>query len=224
MSIISNITEFRFNLLKTIQNIDSYDKIIVVKDNNPEAVLINIKEYEEKILKTNPLNPVLILSGAKICKEDLIVKSIESINKSKQYFSNIVFVYGKDTYKYRTLFNVNDLRCVENNKSNLPLITSLKCGLSAISNDKNYFILSLLSRPIEEKVYKIIFDNLKKKNKGIILLTKEGKPVHPIAFSIKYKEYFIKTRKELGIPYIVKKFKDDIKKIEINPKAAFSER
>ncbi|HPG32003.1 MAG TPA: hypothetical protein PLQ81_14540 [bacterium] len=40
------------------------------------------------------------------------------------------------------------------------------------------------------------------------------KPSHPVSFSIKYKKYFLSTRKELGVPYLIKKFENDIEYID----------
>ncbi|MBU3956021.1 hypothetical protein KJ633_06120, partial [bacterium] len=50
----------------------------------------------------------------------------------------------------------------------------------------------------------------RKKKKGIVITKVNGCPSHPVAMSKKYFKMLLSTRKELGIPYIIRKFKKDI--------------
>jgi hypothetical protein len=42
------------------------------------------------------------------------------------------------------------------------------------------------------------------------MLTSDGEPTHPIALSTSLRDVIIKTRKELGIPYLIRKYENEI--------------
>jgi len=206
-----NVTNIRNRLLKTIGGLSRTGKIIITKEHSPLAVLMDIKEYENTYAPKNRHKPALMVLGAKSCPSRTALKTINSINSvAEKYFSKIIFVYGETTKKYISKFKMTDLRTVFNKKSNLPIITSLKCGITSLSPSDKYFVVVFLSQ-IQDKKILAMMSNLTMKNTDkIIILRRDGMPVHPIAFSVKYKKVLIKTRKELGIPYIIKKLKNEI--------------
>ncbi|MFA5778564.1 MAG: NTP transferase domain-containing protein [Elusimicrobiota bacterium] len=218
MAEIINITNIRDRLPKTIDDIqrDGVGKIIITKDYNTEAVLMDISEYESKYLSKNRRMPALMVLGAKKCPDTDVSKTINVLNfVCKKYYSKIIFVYGNDTKKYRSNFKTDDLRIVYNKRSNLPIITSLKCGITALSLSDKYFVVVFLSQPQGKKTLITMSNVAIKSGNKIIISRRNGKPIHPIAFSADCKDILLKTRKELGIPYIIKKFKNEIKYIDI---------
>jgi CTP:molybdopterin cytidylyltransferase MocA len=205
-------------------------KIIITKEHDAEAVLMDISEYENICSAKNRHRPAyrtgrpayrtgrpaLMVLGAKSCPDSAALKTINNINSvSEKYFSKIIFVYGGATKKYVSKFKTNDLRTVFNKKNNLPIITSLKCGITALSPSEKYFIIVFLSQPQDRKTLILMSNAALKSNKKIIISRRNGQPVHPIAFSTKFKKVLIKTRKELGIPYIIKKFRNEVQYADI---------
>ena len=218
MAEIINITNIRDRLPKTIDGLrrDSAGKIIITKDYNTAAVLMDISEYESKYLSKNRRMPALLVLGAKKCPDTYAFKTINSINSiCKKYYSKVIFVYGDATKKYRSNFKTDDLRTVYNKKSNLPIITSLKCGITALSSSDKYFVVVFLSQSQDKKTLMTMSNAAINSGNKIIISRKSGKTVHPIVFSADYKNILIKTRKELGIPHIIKKFKDKIMYVDI---------
>ena len=211
MAEVINVTELRKNLLKEINCLKQKKEIIITKDYTTAAVLSYIDIY-----KTQKQLPSLIVLGAKKCPDTYAFKTINSINSiCKKYYSKVIFVYGDATKKYRSNFKTDDLRTVYNKKNNLPIITSLKCGITALSSSDKYFVVVFLSQPQDKKTLIIISKATIKSGNKIIISRKNGKTVHPIVFSADFKNILIKTRKELGIPHIIKKFKDKIMYVNI---------
>jgi len=211
MAEVLTVTNIRKNLLREIEHLKQKKEIILTKDYTPVAVLSHID-----IHKTQKQSPAMIVLGAKKCFDTCALKTINVINYiCKKYYSKVIFVYGNATKKYRSNFKTDDLRTVYNKKSNLPIITSLKCGITALSLFDKYFVIVFLSQPQDKKTLMTMSNAALKSSDKIIISRRNGKPVHPIAFSANCKNILIKTRKELGIPHIIKKFKDKIMYVDI---------
>lgn len=211
MAEVISVTKLRKNLLKEIDQLKRKKEIIISKDYTPVAVLSHIDIY-----KKQKRLPALIVLGAKKYPDINASKTIKIINSTcKNYYSKVIFVYGNSTKKYRSDFNVDDLRTVYTKKSNSPIITSLKCCITAISESDKYFVVLFLSQPQNKKTLIAMSNATIKSDNKIIISRRSGKPVHPIAFSADCKNMLLKIRKELGVPYIIKKFKNEIKYIDI---------
>jgi CTP:molybdopterin cytidylyltransferase MocA len=216
MAEIVNITNLRGELLKKVDVLDRGGGIIITKDYSPVAVLIGIAEYENKCQPGPAARPALMLLGAKKCEDAAARRTICDINAvSGRYYSRIVYVYGAGTRKYIPRILAADLRTVYNKKSDLPLITSLKCGITALSPSDRYFVAVFLSQPPDRRVLVSLSDAVMKSGGEIIVSRKHGEPVHPIAFPVEYKWLLLKTRKELGLPHIIKKFRKAITYVDI---------
>lgn len=215
---VFKITKARKDLLKIADSLKNDTGIIITCENHPVAALIGIEKYEEYFTASRNRAglPALLVLGAKNCARRAALESIESVNKNADdLFSKIIFVCGKATLTYANRFAVSDLRVVYNEKASLPLITSVKCGITALSASDRWFVITFLSAPQENGIFRRISKAASASAKGIIIVRKNGRPAHPVAFAARYVDMFIKTRKELGIPYLIKKFRDDIKYLDI---------
>lgn len=216
MAEVVNITNMRGGLLSAAAVVNKNGEIIITRDNKPVAALIGIEEYEHKFPGSASGHPALMVLGARECQRGKALESIRNINSVQLgHYSKVIFVYGDRTKKYRSNFKVADLRAVYNKKSGLPIITSLKCGIAALSESDKHFVVVFLSQPQDRKTLVLMSKAVTKGVAEIVVLKKRGFPVHPIAFSSKYKQLLLKTRKELGIPYIVKKFEKAIRYVDI---------
>lgn len=216
MAEIINITNIRSDLLKTVDNLRKNGNIIITRYYKPAAAIVDIKEYEKKYLQNNAYMPALMILGAKKCSLKTAIQTVNNINLvGDKYYSKIIFVYGNDTKKYCSKFKIADLRTVYNKKNNLPVITSIKCGINALSSSDKYFVVVFLSQPQDKKTLITMSNAAIKSGNKIIISRRNGKPAHPIIFSADCKNILVKTRKELGIPHIIKKFKDKIMYVNI---------
>jgi len=210
MAEVLNITSLRQKLLKIVDELPCSGNVIITKDYKPVALLKCMPDKGDGRL------PALLVLGAKKCPDDSAVESIKVINAvSGKNYSKVIFVYGAPTKKFCQLFNAADLRTVYNKKNNLPIITSLKCGITALSKSDKYFVVVFLSQPQNAGTLRLMSRAAVSGCGEIIILRKRNEPIHPIAFSAKYKTILIKTRKELGIPHIIKKFNKEIRYVDI---------
>jgi len=205
---VETATKFRNRFLKAI---DEKKCFLITKDFRARVILIPVSEFED-IYSDKKVS--LILLGAKKCNEKTAKKTITEINKAK-FFSKVVFVYGYLTKKYINFFNVPDLRIILNKKGYLPIITSLKLGITSLSEKDQFAIFSFLSKPVSSKVFYKIAKKISSVKEGIVIPLKNQKPTHPVAISKKFFRKIISLRKELGIPYLIRKFKKDIHYIAI---------
>ena len=207
---VENATNVRKKFLKIIDGDFSY---VISKGSSARAVLIPIKIYEKFCGRGRGSLPALAVLGAKNCLKKKALEAIANINRAEKYFSKIIFVYGEKTASYADYFRVRDLRIVLNGKPHLPVITSMKLALTALSADDDFIVFCFLSKPSAGRSFKKMSEKIisaGKKKKGIVITKINGRPSHPIAFSGKYFKRILSTRKELGIPHIVRKFKKDI--------------
>lgn len=208
MKKVYNVTHVRNNLLKILDNLEH--DIIITKNYMPVAHI-----EQPRLVRTH--KPALILLGAKPCSPWIAKKTMGNIDKSSHLFSRIIFVCSKRTERYSEYLHVDDIRIVACEKIKHPIITPLKSGISGLAPGDEFFIFSFLSDPVTPSRFGTLvkgIEKCKKKNKRILITTRSGKPSHPVALSTTLNEKIIQTRKELGIPYLIRKFKDDILYLE----------
>ncbi len=212
LSTVENATNVRKSFLKVLNRITGETiNLIITRDYKPCAALVSIKNFENRLRSGK--RTALIVLGAKKCNSKDALKSILLINKSAKIFSKIIFVYGSETEKYIKFLKGKDLRTVRSEKKQLPIITSLKQGITALSPDDDYFVFTFLSQPVPPKNFEALVKAVRKcrkTGKGIVILKINGRPAHPVAMSSKYFNIILRIRKELGLPYIIRKFRKDV--------------
>ncbi len=157
----------------------------------------------------------IILSARKFDKEK-IINILNSFNQKEIY--EYVFIVGKDEDKDWLLKNLNLLngKVILNPNPQDVLYTSIKLSIRAISEKVDYicFHFSILSN-IKRETVKYLIDKVIKSDKEIFIPTYNSKRGHPIIFKKEMKKILFDLRKEKGLPYILKKYKDKIEEIEV---------
>ncbi|MFH1957791.1 MAG: NTP transferase domain-containing protein [bacterium] len=212
LSSVENATNVRKRFLALLNRINKENTdLIITRDCKPCAALVSIENFEVRLRSGE--KTALIVLGAKKCNDKNALKSISLINQSANIFSKIIFVCGTGTKKYAEYFESGDLRIVQNKKTRLPIITSLKQGITALSPDDDFLVFTFLSKPVPLKNFEALLKAVRKSRKtgkGIAILKVKGKPAHPVAISSKYFNVILRIRKELGLPYIIRKFRKDV--------------
>jgi len=207
---VENATNLRKKFLRII---DAKKTYIISKDAASRAVLMPVEVYEKLVAAGRNTLPALAVLGARDCGRKKALETAGAVSSAEKYFSKIIFVYGGKTEKYGGLFKAADVRAVFNGKPEMPIITSLKLAVTALSPDDDFLAFCFLSKPPAENVLRKMAKKIsvaRKKKKGIVITKVKGRPSHPVAMSKKYFKMLLSTRKELGIPYIIRKFKKDI--------------
>lgn len=182
-----------------------------------EEVYKNGKIIFSKKTKFNfPRFSFIILSARKFDKEK-IINILNSFNQKEIY--EYVFIVGKDEDKDWLLKNLNLLngKVILNPNPQDVLYTSIKLSIRAISEKVDYicFHFSILSN-IKKETVNYLIDRVIKSDKEIFIPTYNSKRGHPIIFKKEMKKILFDLRKEKGLPYILKKYKDKIEEIEVS--------
>ena len=210
MKKVINITTAKHNLLKIIAGLEA--EVIITKDYRPVAVLSPMPK------KTARRKPVLLVLAARACDRRVRRQSINNINEVAALFSKTVVVYSRETETYLQEFRHQNLLVMETEKKEHPIVTSLKAGIACLEENDTFFMFSFLNKPITPDTFRLLTAAIREaetEKKGIIIPISGGKPSHPLIFSTRYKTNIIKIRKELGIPHIIKRHKDDILYVEV---------
>ncbi|MBA3053094.1 MAG: hypothetical protein ABII20_07550 [Candidatus Omnitrophota bacterium] len=207
---VENATKAR---KKFLQLIDEKKTYIISKDSIARAVLMPVEAYEKFIAAGRKKLPALAVLGARDCGRKKALETASAVNSAGEHFSKIIFVYGPETEKYAGLFKTGETRIVCNEKPQMPIITSLKLAVSALSPGDDFLVFCFLSKPPAKNMLGKMSRKTalaRKNRKGIVITTVNKRPTHPVAMSKKYFKMLLSTRKELGIPYIIRKFQKDI--------------
>lgn len=172
--------------------------------------------YTKKINFNYSKFSLIILSARKFDK-DKILKILNSFNQKEIY--EYIFIVGKEEDKNWLVKNVNLLngKIILNPNPQDVLYSSIKLSMKAISKRIDYicFHFSVLS-DIKKETIQFLIDKIIKSEKDIFIPIYKNKRGHPIIFKTSMKEILCKLRKEKGLPYILKNFKDKIEEIEVN--------
>ena len=207
---VENVTNIRKKFLRIIDEKKTY---VISRDSAACSVLMPVEEYEELVAAGRENLPALAVLGARACGREKALETAGAVSSSEKHFSKIIFVCGRETEKYGKLFKAVDVRRVFNEKPEMPIITSLKLAVTALSPGDDFLVFCFLSKPPAKNVLNKMAKRIsvaRKNKKGIVITKVGGRPSHPVAMSKKYFKMLLSTRKELGIPYIIRKFKKDI--------------
>ncbi|MBW1645685.1 MAG: NTP transferase domain-containing protein [Deltaproteobacteria bacterium] len=205
MKKIINITTAKHHLLQLVNDLE--EEIIITRDGEPVAVLAPPRPAAAAG------RPVLIVLGARKCSPTASEQSIAAINRAAPLFSKLIVVYSRETEELPARFRHPDLQAVATAKPEQPIVTSLKAGLTGCGPADEFFMFTFLSKPLPVQVFATLAAAIaaaRRAGKGIIVPRRHGRPTHPLLFAGRYKANIMKTRKELGIPHIIRRHADDI--------------
>jgi len=160
----------------------------------------------------------LILS-AKNFNLDNVKKIIETFSFPE--ITDYVIVVGNDNDKNLIIDNFKNLngKVTVNPEPQDVLYSSLKIGLKAVSRRVNFIILQFSSlHNIKKETVKILIEKTIESKKDIIIPTFNEKKGHPIVFKSNLIPLFNSLRKEKGLPYLLKNYKDCIKEVKVSDK------
>lgn len=204
MKIIRSTTSVRQNLTSLLDELE--DEIIVTKNYRPRARITPLKADDDS-------RPALILLGTKSDSKENSRETIRNINKYNELFSRVIFVCSNQTRDLASMIKADDLRLICSERQDQPIISPLKAGLSGLNPEDEFFIFTFLSAPGTPNRFPRLMEGLKNardENKLVVIPKIDDNPSHPVALSTKLKGEIINTRKELGIPYLIKQFENDL--------------
>ena len=173
-------------------------------------------KYKDNFLKNR--FSLLILSA-----KNFNLNNIKKIIKTFSFpeITDFVIVVGNYSDKNLIIENFKNLngKVTVNPEPQDVLYSSLKIGLKAVSRRVNFIILQFSSLyNIKEETVKILIEKSIESKKDIIIPTFNEKKGHPIVFKSNLIPLFNSLRKEKGLPYLLKNYKDCIKEVKVSDK------
>ncbi len=173
-------------------------------------------KYKDNFLKNR--FSLLILSA-----KNFNLNNIKKIIKTFSFpeITDFVIVVGNYSDKNLIIENFKNLngKVTVNPEPQDVLYSSLKIGLKAVSRRVNFIILQFSSlHNIKKETVKILIEKAIESKKDIIIPTFNEKKGHPIVFKSNLIPLFNSLRKEKGLPYLLKNYKDCIEEVEVSDK------
>ncbi len=208
---IRSTTSVRQNLTSLLDGLE--DEIIITKNYRPRAMICPLEE-------DNDSRPALILLGTRSREENLSRETIRNINRRGELFSRVIFVCSEETRPLAADIKTDDLRVIRTDRKEEPIISPLKAGLSGLNPGDKFFIFSFLSAPGAPARFPRLIEGIRQarnRQKLLVIPRLDGEPAHPVAISTELQKEIIDTRKELGIPYLIRQFEDELHYLDIQP-------
>ena len=135
--------------------------------------------------------------------------------------SEIIFVVGENKSKelIKSEIDICWGKVALNANPHDVIYSSLKIGLRAVSIKSDYIVIQFgTMAKLEKETIKNIFTESQKSNKKIFIPIFDGKRGHPIIFSYDLIHLLFSLRKEKGLPYILRHYKNYIAEIPVKDK------
>lgn len=178
----------------------------------------------KKIFELSPLElkekiSVIICTARKLNIKKL-EENIQNLKKINILLDIVVIVGSKkDKLSLKKLFKNEFVKVILNEDFQDTVYTSLKMGLRAI-NPKSMFIILLFGNqePLETSTYHEIIQKALFSERKIFIPTYQERRGHPLLFSNSILNELLSLRKEKGIPYLLRKFKQETEEIPLGDK------
>ncbi len=97
------------------------------------------------------------------------------------------------------------------------MLSSIQCGLRALSDETRAFLIALGDQPfISGNLVNEIVEGYKRSGRGIAIPTYRGSRGHPLVLDIKYKEEVLSTSVKLGMRQVITKHAHDVLEVKID--------
>lgn len=133
--------------------------------------------------------------------------------------TDYVFVVGDKNQKELIIKNYKlyNGKVIINPEPKDVLYSSIKIGLKAVSRNIDFIILQFVSLiKVNKGTIEFLIERTKLTEKDIIIPTFNKRKGHPIIFKSKLIPIFNSLRKEKGLPYLIKNYKDCIEEVEVS--------
>lgn len=133
--------------------------------------------------------------------------------------TDYVFVVGDKNQKELIIKNYKlyNGKVIINPEPKDVLYSSIKIGLKAVSRNIDFIILQFISLiKVNKGTIEFLIERTKLTEKDMIIPTFNKRKGHPIIFKSKFIPIFNSLRKEKGLPYLIKNYKDCIEEVEVS--------
>jgi molybdenum cofactor cytidylyltransferase len=129
----------------------------------------------------------------------------------------VIVVLGHLADRVRTVLGDRPVQAVVNAAYRRGMLTSVKCGVQAISTDHNAVLFALGDQPqIDSAVVGEVISAYRTGDAGIVIPRYNGKKGHPIIINLpRYREAIVDLPDSAGLNALVQEYADDVRLIDV---------
>jgi molybdenum cofactor cytidylyltransferase len=129
----------------------------------------------------------------------------------------VIVVLGHLADRVRTVLGDRPVQAVVNEAYRQGMLTSVKCGVQAISTDHNAVLFALGDQPqIDSAVVREVIGAYRTGDTGIVIPRYNSKKGHPIIINLsRYREAIIDLPDSVGLNALMQAYADDVRLIDV---------
>ena len=145
----------------------------------------------------------------------LLGQIVENLLQSQA--AETIVVLGSQAEKIIPQIAGEPVRIVVNQEFEQGMSSSIKCGLSHISEVADGVMIVLGDQPlIEKETIDLLIERHRQSERGIILPVYNGIRGHPVIFAMKYKDELMRLTGDIGGKQIVERHPSDVLEVEVD--------
>jgi molybdenum cofactor cytidylyltransferase len=130
---------------------------------------------------------------------------------------DLIVVLGYEARRMVGRISLNGLKVVINGQFRMGLSSSIQRGLAYINSRSNAVMLALGDMPLVTKAtVNTLISEYKKTKKGIIVPVCEEQRGHPVVVDLKYLEFLLSLRGDIGAHAVADAFPKDVREVRID--------
>jgi molybdenum cofactor cytidylyltransferase len=129
----------------------------------------------------------------------------------------VIVVLGHLADRVRTVLGDRPVQAIVNEAYRQGMLSSVKCGVQAISTDHNAVLFALGDQPqIDSAVVREVIRAYRAGDAGIVIPRYNGEKGHPIIINLsRYREAIIDLPDSLGLNALMQEYADDVHLIDV---------
>jgi molybdenum cofactor cytidylyltransferase len=129
----------------------------------------------------------------------------------------VIVVLGHLADRVRTVLGDRPVQAIVNEAYRQGMLSSVKCGVQAISTDHNAILFALGDQPqIDSAVVREVIRAYRAGDAGIVIPRYNGEKGHPIIINLsRYREAIIDLPDSLGLNALMQEYADDVHLIDV---------
>ena len=145
----------------------------------------------------------------------LLGQIVENLLQSQA--AETIVVLGSQAEKIIPQIDREPVKIVVNPDFEQGMSSSIKCGLSHISEAADGVMIVLGDQPlIEKETIDLLIERHRQSERGIILPVYNGIRGHPVIFTMKYKDELLRLTGDIGGKQIVERHPSDVLEVEVD--------
>ncbi len=145
----------------------------------------------------------------------LLGQIVENLLQSQA--AETIVVLGSQAEKIIPQIAREPVKIVVNQEFEQGMSSSIKCGLSHISEAADGVMIVLGDQPlIEKETIDLLIERHRQSERGIILPVHNGTRGHPVIFKMKYKDELLRLTGDIGGKQIVERHPSDVLEVEVD--------